>query len=52
MGFWYVKIETSQNMDQNISFERPYKELLNALISFEIFLLPTQVMGSQKRDSK
>ena len=38
MGYslWYVKIDSSQNMDQSTSLERSYKELLNALISFEI----------------
>ena len=32
----YVKIDPSQNQDLRTSLERPYKELLNALISFEI----------------
>ena len=32
----YVKIDPSQNQDVSTSLERPYKELLNALISFEI----------------
>ena len=38
MGYnlWYVKIDPSQNQDLNTSLERSYKELLNALISFEI----------------
>ena len=36
MGLWYVKIDPSQNMDQSTSFQRLYRELLNALISFEI----------------
>ena len=38
MGYslWYVKIDPPQNQDLNISLERPYKELLNELISFEI----------------
>ncbi len=36
MGLWYLKIEPSQNKDLSTSFERPYKELLNAIISFEI----------------
>ena len=35
-GLWYIKIDPSQNMDLSTSLERPYKELLNALISFEI----------------
>ncbi len=37
MGYslWFVKIEPSQNQDLSISLERSYKELLNALISFE-----------------
>ena len=38
MGYslWYIKINPSQNQDLSTSFERPYKELWNALISFEI----------------
>ena len=36
MGLCYVKIDPSQNLDLSISLERSYKELLNALISFEI----------------
>ena len=38
MGYslWYVKTEPSQNQDLSTSLERTYKELLNALISFEI----------------
>ncbi len=38
MGYslWYVKIDPSQNQDLSTSLERSYKELLNALISFEI----------------
>ncbi len=32
----YVKIDPSQNQYLRISLERPRKELLNALISFEI----------------
>ena len=38
MGYslWYVKIDPSQNQDLSTSLERPYRELLNALISFEI----------------
>ena len=39
MGYyslWYVKIEPSQNQDLSTSLKRPYKELLNALISFKI----------------
>ena len=43
----YVKIDQSQNQDLSTSIERLYKELLNALFSFD-----TWVMGSQKRDSK
>ena len=35
-SLWYVKIDPSQNQNLIISLERPYKELLNALISFEI----------------
>ncbi len=31
----YVKIYPSQNQNLSTSLERPYKELLNALISFE-----------------
>ncbi len=38
MGYslWYVKTEPSQNLNSSTSLERPYKELLNALFSFEI----------------
>ena len=36
MGLWYVKLDPSQNQDLSTSLERSYKELLNALISFEI----------------
>ena len=38
MGYslWHVKIDPSQNQDLSTSFERSYKELLNAQISFEI----------------
>ncbi len=38
MGFslWYVKIYPSQNHDLSISLERPYKEVLNALINSKI----------------
>ncbi len=38
MGYslWYIKIDPSQNQDLSTSLERSYKELLNALISFEI----------------
>ncbi len=38
MGYnlWYVKIDPSQNQDLSTSLERSYKELLNALTSFEI----------------
>ncbi len=36
MSLQYIKIDPSQNMDQSTSLERPYKELLNELISFEI----------------
>ncbi len=35
-SLWYVKIKLSQNQDLSIPLERPYKKLLNALISFEI----------------
>ena len=35
-SLWYVKIDSSQNQDLSTSLERSYKELLNALISFEI----------------
>ena len=35
-SLWYVKIEPSQNQDLSTSLERPYKDLLNALIIFEI----------------
>ncbi len=35
-SLWYVKIDLSQNQYLSISIERPHKELLNALISFEI----------------
>ncbi len=35
-SLWYVKIDPSQNQDLTASLESPYKELLNALISFEI----------------
>ena len=33
---WYVKIDHTQNIDLSTSLEMPYKELLNALFSFEI----------------
>ncbi len=33
---WYIKIDLSQNMDPSTLLERSYKELLNALFSFEI----------------
>ena len=36
MGFYTSKIDSSQNQDLSTSLERPYKELLNALFSFEI----------------
>ena len=38
MGYslWCVKIYPPQNQDLRILLERPYKELLNALISFKI----------------
>ena len=38
MGYslWYVKTDHFHNMDQSTSLERSYKELLNALIVFEI----------------
>ncbi len=32
-SFYYVKIDPSQNQNLSISFERPYKELSNVLIS-------------------
>ena len=37
-NLWYAKIDLTQNMDLSTSehTERSYKELLNALISFEI----------------
>ncbi len=37
-SLWYMKIDSSQNQDLSTSLERPYKELLNALISSEICL--------------
>ncbi len=38
MGYslWYVKIDQPLNWDLSIPSEMPYKELLNAQISFEI----------------
>ncbi len=38
MGYslWYVKTEPFQNQDLSTLSESPYKEQLNALISFEI----------------
>ena len=36
MGLWYVKIDPSQNQDLSTLLERSHKELLNALISFDI----------------
>ncbi len=37
-SLWYVKIDDpSQNPDLSTSLERPYKEQLNAQISFEIY---------------
>ncbi len=35
-SLWYIKIDLSQKQNIGISFERSHKELLNALISFEI----------------
>ncbi len=35
-SLWYVKIEPYQNQDLSTSLERSYKELLDALISFDI----------------
>ena len=38
MGYslWYIEIDPYLNQDLSTSFERPYKELLNAQICFEI----------------
>ncbi len=35
-SLWYIKFDPSYNQNLNISFKRPYKELLNPLNSFEI----------------
>ncbi len=35
-SLWYIKIDLSQNQDLITLLKRSYKELLNALISFEI----------------
>ena len=35
-NLWYCKTGPSQNQDLSTSLERPYKELLNELFSFEI----------------
>ncbi len=49
-SLWYVQIDPTQNIDQSTSLERTYKELLNALISFEIRRSSlTQIMVSQLR---
>ena len=51
MGYslWYVKIDPSQNPDLSTSFERPCKELLNALISFEIRHSELKLRAVRKR---
>ncbi len=54
MGYslWYVKIDPSQNQDLNISLERPYKELLNELIIFEICQSELKLWAVKERASK
>ncbi len=51
-GLWYVKIEPSQNQDLSTSLERSYKELLNALISFEICHSYLILWAAKERASK
>ncbi len=52
MLLWYVKIDPSQNQDLSTSLERPYKELLNALISFEICPSKLKLWAVKERPSK
>ncbi len=52
MGLWYIKIYSSQNQDLSTSLERPYEELLNALISFEIRHSKLKLWVVKERASK
>ncbi len=54
MGYslWYVKIDPSQNQDMSTSLERSYKELLNALINFEIHCSELKLWAVKERVSK
>ncbi len=52
---WYVKIGPSQNQDPSTSvtsLERPYKELLNAQISFEICCSELKLWVVKEKASK
>ncbi len=51
-SLWYVKIDSSQNQDLSTSLERLYKELLNALISFEIRQSKLILWAVKERASK
>ena len=49
---FYIKIDPSQKQDLSTSLERPYKELLNALISFEICHSELVLWAVKERASK
>ena len=51
-SLWYIKIDPSQNQDLSTSLERPYKELLNALISFEIHHFYLKLWAVKERAPK
>ena len=46
---WYVTINLPQNKNVSTSLERSYKELLNALISFEIHHLKLKLWAVKER---
>ena len=52
MGSLQNRFDHSQNQDLSISFERPYKELLNKIISFEIRYFVLKLWGVKERASK
>ena len=47
-----LKIDPSQNHDLSTSIERPYKELLNALIGFEIRHSKLKLRAVQRKGLK
>ncbi len=52
IAFGTSKIDPSQNQDLSISLERPYKKLLNALISFEICYSKLDLWAIERRTQK